>query len=942
MPGPAPPASELGELAAAFDDLERRLGRFITSGASVAGGGVGRATSPGATPLRVAAAARAAKIGELARLLLADAGGGMVIDPTSTPTTSTGIHPELLGSAGGASFPAGGAARRLAISSCTITSVQPNSGDPAGGETIQVMFSGGVLASASGITITVGGKACSGVALVGGGQALGCVTPDGVGANLQVTVHSGGVPISVPSSARSNIFSYYPATPSGLRQSSGVVGSTVRVLGRYFVSGSTMRCNFKVGAELSSAVLAVMTGVGELSCAVPWNVLGAGGSSDSSTTTVEVSNDSGMRWSYGFSLFSGIHYAQGGAKPTGHPGAKPITTATLIGVIPDDIRQITGAAGSLKSTFQNAVDAVNADKSLFPGLTLQARFVNSTGLTAEGGGGSAAGVAALIGSVKTLAMAAQGTKAGVVGGAGVVGIVGGYHSFLSAALHEQVARALQIPQISYGSHSAVLASSTGYPYFIRTSWSVDRQAEVLVRVAAQYGWSRVGILSTSDDGGGGITSANANADLRPDGLEDASTSANTTGTASAAVSSGTTYGAVAVTAARATAALLGVRVVAAATFAAGDKAVPTSSLGALAAADVNVVLLLTTNEATSRVALASLKGAGFLGAGKVVIGDAHVPLAEWSSAPAPADTVQGVLVVRPSTSTGSGGVSTSRYGTLVGGVAGEKAPSVYHGYVADSVRLFSEALHSLLYVRGVRGDQATAVGSLLQQELRQTSIMGATGLISCTTKGSNDRSAVPYSIQVANVGAGTKAATAEVVGYVAGDNAVTITKTGFAWPGGQTAPIPLDRASKAMPAKAFVHMFLQESKSGRPELKEAFKVAITHVNGDPVHLPFTTLEVCSVSVNLHELVYQANIHEIHVCDHTNVLPPNGRSVSRPSLALPALSRPPVLPSPQSPKSTTSQRATPPHSGPPSTLPLPVRRWSRPRALTLRSNRPSYS
>ncbi|XP_066941461.1 metabotropic glutamate receptor 3-like isoform X1 [Macrobrachium rosenbergii] len=82
----------------------------------------------------------------------------------------------------------------------------------------------------------------------------------------------------------------------------------------------------------------------------------------------------------------------------------------------------------------------------------------------------------------------------------VVGVIGAQQSSISVQM-ASVLRVIEMPQISYLSTSASLSNKERYPYFLRTVPSDSNQAEAILKILRNFGWSYASLVYSGDDYG---------------------------------------------------------------------------------------------------------------------------------------------------------------------------------------------------------------------------------------------------------------------------------------------------------------------------------------------------------------------------------------------------------------------------------------------------------
>jgi ABC-type branched-subunit amino acid transport system substrate-binding protein len=102
-----------------------------------------------------------------------------------------------------------------------------------------------------------------------------------------------------------------------------------------------------------------------------------------------------------------------------------------------------------------------------------------------------------------------------VANAGAVAVVGAASSTPSMSANHVLSR-LGVPQISYSSTAPILSDKSQFPTFMRTVPSDSVQGEVMITLARNlFGWSKIGLLSTTDGyGSGGAASIVTQAAVR--------------------------------------------------------------------------------------------------------------------------------------------------------------------------------------------------------------------------------------------------------------------------------------------------------------------------------------------------------------------------------------------------------------------------------------------
>ena len=141
-----------------------------------------------------------------------------------------------------------------------------------------------------------------------------------------------------------------------------------------------------------------------------------------------------------------------------------------------------------------AIEKINKDPSLLPGITLGFEFRATSGDVNM----------ALEESIKYVSSRSLNIENGGTI-LGISGVIGAGFSSVSTSV-ARLLRLFQVPQISYASTADVLSDKTTFDYFLRTVPPDSYQAQALVDIVEQFDWTYVIAMHTNDVYGmGGIT-----------------------------------------------------------------------------------------------------------------------------------------------------------------------------------------------------------------------------------------------------------------------------------------------------------------------------------------------------------------------------------------------------------------------------------------------------
>ncbi|XP_063870187.1 metabotropic glutamate receptor 3-like [Scylla paramamosain] len=155
-----------------------------------------------------------------------------------------------------------------------------------------------------------------------------------------------------------------------------------------------------------------------------------------------------------------------------------------------------------------AVDEVNADEALLPGITLGVIVLdscNSPSLALNQSLGFIKGFLAGQNQYHEREFTCTDGSTPVYRGGQfdkVVGVIGGQRSSVSVQI-ASVLRVIQLPQISYLSTSASLDNQQRYPFFLRTVPSDATQAQAILRIMSEFSWTHAGVVYSAEEYGVG-------------------------------------------------------------------------------------------------------------------------------------------------------------------------------------------------------------------------------------------------------------------------------------------------------------------------------------------------------------------------------------------------------------------------------------------------------
>uniref|UniRef100_A0A3Q2YKV1 Olfactory receptor C family, q19 n=1 Tax=Hippocampus comes TaxID=109280 RepID=A0A3Q2YKV1_HIPCM len=145
-----------------------------------------------------------------------------------------------------------------------------------------------------------------------------------------------------------------------------------------------------------------------------------------------------------------------------------------------------------------AVDEINRNQELLPGLTLGYRLYDNCGELVVGFSG---GLSLVSGQEEQFA-----SQDGCVGTPPVLGVVGDSYSTFSIAT-SVVLGLFKMPIVSYFSTCSCLSDRKKFPSFFRTIPNDDFQVQALIQILKHFGWTWAGLLVTGDDYGVGVARA---------------------------------------------------------------------------------------------------------------------------------------------------------------------------------------------------------------------------------------------------------------------------------------------------------------------------------------------------------------------------------------------------------------------------------------------------
>ncbi|XP_077397845.1 extracellular calcium-sensing receptor-like [Festucalex cinctus] len=148
-------------------------------------------------------------------------------------------------------------------------------------------------------------------------------------------------------------------------------------------------------------------------------------------------------------------------------------------------------------TMAFAVDEINRNEDLLPGLTLGYRLYDNCGELVVGFSG---GLSLVSGQE------AQFARQDCVGTPPVLGIVGDSYSTFSIAT-SVVLGLYRMPIVSYFSTCSCLSNRKRFPSFFRTIPNDDFQVRALIQILKHFDWTWAGLLVTGDDYGVGVARA---------------------------------------------------------------------------------------------------------------------------------------------------------------------------------------------------------------------------------------------------------------------------------------------------------------------------------------------------------------------------------------------------------------------------------------------------
>ncbi|XP_061638426.1 extracellular calcium-sensing receptor-like [Phyllopteryx taeniolatus] len=149
-------------------------------------------------------------------------------------------------------------------------------------------------------------------------------------------------------------------------------------------------------------------------------------------------------------------------------------------------------------TMAFAVDEINRNKELLPGLTLGYRLYDNCGELVVGFSG---GFSLVSGQEEQFV-----SQDDCVGTPPVLGIVGDSYSTFSIAT-SVVLGLYRMPIVSYFSTCSCLSNRKLFPSFFRTIPNDDFQVRALIQILKHFRWTWTGLLVTADDYGVGVARA---------------------------------------------------------------------------------------------------------------------------------------------------------------------------------------------------------------------------------------------------------------------------------------------------------------------------------------------------------------------------------------------------------------------------------------------------
>ncbi|XP_061538167.1 extracellular calcium-sensing receptor-like [Phycodurus eques] len=149
-------------------------------------------------------------------------------------------------------------------------------------------------------------------------------------------------------------------------------------------------------------------------------------------------------------------------------------------------------------TMAFAVDEINRNKELLPGLTLGYRLYDNCGELVVGFSG---GFSLVSGQEEQFV-----SQDNCVGTPPVLGIVGDSYSTFSIAM-SVVLGLYRMPVVSYFSTCSCLSNRKLFPSFFRTIPNDDFQVRALIQILKHFRWTWTGLLVTADDYGVGVARA---------------------------------------------------------------------------------------------------------------------------------------------------------------------------------------------------------------------------------------------------------------------------------------------------------------------------------------------------------------------------------------------------------------------------------------------------